>query len=168
MEIMSIVEKIDLREVLVGHYKTFGNERGDEKWIDYLLFWGLPVLLSFAYFVGMRWFDVKCLPESYWNMSTLVSSIFIPMILTLLTCLYSSREKYTGNAKIVLRQLCENSSYCVLLSMSVMIVALIVGIFDANRNPYANMVFVCISTHFLLTIMMVMKRFYDLIAVTPF
>lgn len=157
--------KINLLGVVCGHYSSFGNENGNGKWKDYVLFCVIPLLIGTGYWCGLKWRGLSVIPCSCWMSAVSANAILVPLILTLLTCLYSSRDKYSGNARVLLKYLCENSAYCVLVALSVMLYAVGVEIFDARTNFVVNAVFVSMGVHFMLTLLMVMKRFHNLFVI---
>lgn len=165
---MRLFSKINMFDVIVGHYGSFGNERGEGRFWDYLLFCVFPLLIGFLYFYASGRWDtgsIKLLPikEDCWHATITINAIFIPLVLTLLTALYSVKDRFWGNSQLLFRQLCENSAYLVLVSMAIILGVICLEILNLLLdNKYTSAVFIGIFVHQVLTVLMILKRFHRL------
>ena len=158
--------KINPYKIVIGHWKTFGNPNGKGKWGDTVVFYGIPMVCGFAYFILCTLYpnQIRCVSENCWNSAMTVNSIFIPLVMTLMIGLYgiSTSVSQKPQAGKLLRHLYCNASYLVLfsvLSLASIIAFIVVGCIE---TCWAAGLFVFAGMHSLLTILMILKRFHVL------
>lgn len=167
------MSKINVWPIIVNHVRTLRDHSTRKLSIaDLLLFFGLPLALSL---VGLRlkWnFSVNAL-----NALLAAFSIFAGLLLNLLILVYTfSTDSIQPNALAKLksefiRQLHDNIAFSVLVSVSVVVVTL-VGIMRVKADGAINSdrveiiitsVLVFLTTHFVLTLLMVLKRIHAML-----
>jgi len=168
------MSKINVWPIIVNHVRTLRDHSTRKLSIgDMLLFFGLPLALSL---VGLRFkwnFSVNAL-----NALLAAFSIFAGLLLNLLILVYTfSTDSVQPNALAKLktefiRQLHDNISFSVLISVSVVVVALFAvmrvkadGTINSDRIEIGlTAVLVYLTAHFILTLLMILKRIHALLS----
>lgn len=165
--------KINVASIVRDHFDTLYDNRSNRASLfDFALFYGLPVIAAGAsYYVELR---LK--PEAY-NISITFFGIFIALILNIQVAMFSifqrkwevPADKRVANSmadtladrKKLLIELNANLSYLILVCCVALVLSLLSFIksFDNGIIP-AVMVF--LYGHFLLTLLMVVKRAHAL------
>ncbi|MDU4299948.1 MAG: hypothetical protein E7I45_03100 [Eikenella corrodens] len=171
--------KIDIRIIISNHLKTLADTNGKVVHSDYFIFFGLPsaIAIFFAY-------------KSYVLNSNVVSTlinfgaIFSALLISVLIMVYDQYQKLCHSRitnediasindierrKTIIQQMYHNISYCILLSIILVVCALL---YQAVEPSYSLSRYVLmplnvfITGNLLLTILMVLKRTYLLITTT--
>jgi hypothetical protein len=150
----------------MDHIRTFLKTDGEHIDVgDFLLFFGLPLVSSLALvFTGRR------LTEQTTSLLLTAFSIFAGLLLNLLVLVHSLIRRYRSedkfkDARRLLRELYANMSYGVLVCI-VGILPLVVADGGSGytwKAIIAGTVFF-ISLHFLLTLLMILKRVHVLLS----
>lgn len=165
--------KANVFHILLAHLSTMKVD-GDNRYHrpDILLFFLIPVLVSiFVWSIG------GSLDREAFNVSISVFAIFSALLLNVQIALFSiyQREWRTKNDSIIddiqkdkvkirrelLGELNTNISYLIVIAVFSVTVFLIFFV-SATLDPIETPVAVCIYTHFLLTLLMVIKRAHAL------
>ena len=134
---LELFSKINIRRIVAGNYSTYGDEYGRGKWMDVLLFLVMPGLFGVAYYYGVTRWTLKLLGACSWSAACSVSAIFIPLVLTMLTCLLASKDKHKNRSLALLKNLCTNCSYCVVVALLLLLYVGVVYIFDWSKDVRA-------------------------------
>lgn len=149
--------KINPCRIIQDHWGTFGNRDGDGKCNDFVVFYLCPLVAALA----LAWFcsGIKIGDSCRTNAIT-VHSIFIPLAFTLMASLYGLQERMRMK-KIhrLLEHLYYNSAYCILVSVFCLAGLFVVEVTSQGDTRWFAAVFVGVSLHILLTVLMVIKRF---------
>lgn len=158
-----IPPKINTVRMLSDHLATFGDVDGRHKFRDYFTFYIMPTLVAVAYFIVAKAGWIKCIHSDCWGAALTVCSIFIPLSMTMLISLRSLRKELandTDRARKLARQLSFNSGYETAVATVFLLYILLVYAVDMKCNLYCSAVYVFVFCHLILTLMMIVKRFY--------
>ncbi|MQW00712.1 hypothetical protein GHK46_26355 [Sinorhizobium medicae] len=162
------MQKINVSSIVAAHTNTLRDDKGHLQFLDVATFFVLPVLLG-----GLM--AVMCwqVPEKALELSISVFSIFAALLLSVQVALYSvslreiaepedQRKKKDFEdrqklRKILIKELNDNVSYLILLSVVTVTVTLAL-FFTASPRIWGSAIAVALYSHFLLTILMVIKR----------
>lgn len=144
--------------IVVAHWRTFGDENGERKFFDVLIFYLLPIMTCAIYWYR-GW---RPLPTSIWNGGLTVAAIFIPLIFTVVaTLLASTRDFEEGSLeRKLLRQLVDNSAYVILVLVLFVGLIFICDWYYSEGSPrkIGCAVFLGFVGHIALTTLMVLRR----------
>ncbi len=162
------MQKINFATIIKSHINTLRDESGNFQWCDVGTFYALPVILGLVARV-MCW----QVPEKALELSISVFSIFAALLLSVQVALYSvslrsisqpddpkkmkdyeQRQKYR---KLMIKELNDNVSYLILLSVVTVTITLAL-FFSSSPRYYGSALAITFYLHFLLTILMVIKR----------
>jgi len=168
--------KIDVSGIVIEHIKTLRNASSQKlSPIDVFLFYGLPVLLG-----GMAfWFGVFVVSRDIYNISVTFFGIFIALFINIQVAVFGvfqrqwrvsddpriaelQQEKLLQRRDL-LAEINSNISYLIVVSCMALVVFLILFVLDAKGNILGAMS-AMIYFHFLLTLLMVVKRAHALFA----
>lgn len=155
--------KINMGRIVTDHLSTFGDIDGRHKCGDYFTFYIMPALVAAAYFFAAKEEWIKCIHRDCWGAALTVCSIFIPLSMTMLISLRSLRKelaKDTDRVKKLVRQLSFNSGYEIVVATIFLLFILLVYAVDMKCNLYCSTVYVIMFCHLILTLMLIVKRFY--------
>lgn len=162
------MQKINIMSVLAAHLDTFREDSGKLLKIDMFVFYVIPLAVA-CVLVFFKW----QVPEKALELSISVFSIFAALLLSVQVALYSvslrdisppddnkklkSFEELKKIRKTLIRELNNNISYLILLSVFTVTVTLLLFFMSAPRL-YGSAIAVALYTHFFLTLIMVIKR----------
>jgi hypothetical protein len=176
-----MIDKINFSKIVCSHFSCLKDSADRVSFGDYALFIGLPLLLSLI----LNYLDLELTPD-FTNILVTSSSIFAGLLLNLLMLLYSlivrfqdKKSEYdasnlAGSDPVkdekdrirynVLKETFHNVSFCVLISVIVVILCLLHNI----HMMYLKFL-ISYSVYFLvplmiLTILMILKRVHSLIS----
>lgn len=163
------MNKINILSIIVCHIKTLRD--GDSEKIsasDFIVFYALPAAVIFL----LIFFKIE-IPEKAMELSISIFSIFAALLLSVQVAIYSvslreisapddqkKKGEYENRLKFrkrIIKELNDNVSYLILLS----VVAVTVTLLSFVACPYkaiVNAIATAIYIHFFLTIIMVVKR----------
>ena len=162
------MQKINVTAVIKWHLNTLRDDKGKLIWADMATFYGAPVVLGAGFYV-LNW----RVPRDAIELSVTVFSIFAALLLSVQVALYSvslrplsppddpkKAKAFQAVATIrttVIRELNDNIAYLILLS--VIWISVLLGLFLLNCLGRGASAFVfAMFVHFLLTLLMVVKR----------
>jgi len=171
--------KIDIRIIISNHLKTLVDTNDEMVRSDYFIFFGLPFFLA-IFFVYKNYILNSNV------VSTLVNfgAIFSALLISVLIMVYDQYQKLCHaqienedmasikdieRRKIIIQQMYHNISYCILLSIILVVCALLYQALEPSYSlsRYVLMPLnVFVTGNLLLTILMVLKRTYLLITTT--
>jgi hypothetical protein len=168
------MDKINIFPIVSRHIDTLvDHSTGRRSLSDIFLFFGFPLLVSSAGFYYKWGLSVDAM-----NAVLASFAIFAGLLLNLLILVYTfSSETNHPNAlaKVrvsVIRQLHDNIAYSVLISMTVVVLALIavarIKISDSvigvpRTGPYMTSALVYLTINFVLTLLMILKRIHGML-----
>ncbi len=161
----SIFDKINIMQVIIGHARTFGyRSRIIAVVEDVVLFIGLPVMLCVGYGFLQGYGYIKGIPTECWNIAVTITSIFTPLTLSVLTSLYSMKEKLSPNPRAIklLQEIVYNICYAIVVSLFLLIIAVCVKALAVESSVWGSGAFVALFSHLMLTLLMIIKRFMAL------
>jgi fatty acid desaturase len=165
-----VLDKIDVRKIIAGHVETFRDYATKERSrSDLILFLGTPLVVMAA---ALWWhFDFSV---SVVNSLLSAFSIFAGLLFNLLVMVLSFLQAGRGNnserqlsiRREVLRQITANLSFSILTSLAIIILAIVALALVPKGEDYiprwGTAVILVGSVNFGLTLLMVLKRMYDL------
>lgn len=159
---LGVVSKINPLVILRRHFGTFGDAERNGKWMDVVLFYILPVCVGLFVWQSGRRFDVGRCADAAVN----VLAIFIPLafsvLVELMSMMKSDAAKDGSPVKTLAGDLYWNVSYGILAATVALCALLAVDFLGIARgNAFAG-AFAAAALHFLLTALMVCKRFAKL------
>ena len=157
-----VISKITPWVILRGHFRSFGDAEGRGQWKDVALFYLLPAAAGAAVWWSGRTFDVgKCA-----DVAVNVLAIFVPLAFSVLVELFGMKDRDAVRANPLLgrlaRQLYWNVAYGIFAAMAALCALVAMDFLDIEKGKVAEGAFVAVALHFLLTALMVCKRFAKL------
>lgn len=165
------MDKINVLSIIARHVDTLRDySTGDRSWPDLGLFFGLPLILAGLGFY-LRW----GLAMDALNALLAAFAIFAGLLLNLLILVYtfsSDTPHPTALAKVrstVIRELHDNIAYSVFISLIVVVLCLVaVARLDMSETHsvavhtgrYLTAAFMYLTTNFVLTLLMILKRIH--------
>jgi hypothetical protein len=164
------VNKINILGIILAHFDTLRDSRGARHWPDFILFLGLPLVVSVVclYFGWALYVDAL-------NAMLAAFAIFAGLLLNLLILVYTfspGGELYPGAVAkaraIFVRHLHSNLAFAVLLSVLIAVIALVAVAYlrmhdtgaTAHTGPIVTFGLIFLTTNFVLTLLMVLKRIH--------
>lgn len=162
------MHKINFLTIISSHIKTLRDDNDHTQWDDVAVFYGFPLCVGIIA-IFMCW----QVPEKALELSISVFSIFAALLLSVQVALYSvslrtiaepddpkklkdyERRKKERNSMI--KELNDNVSYLILLSVVILTFTLYLFFLPSPRY-YGSAISITFYIHFLLTILMVVKR----------
>jgi hypothetical protein len=159
--------KIDVFMIIRDHLSTLkDNHTKKTSWTDFLLFFGLPLVLS----VGVVSAGVV-LDKDLVNLLIAIFSIFVGLLFNLLLLIFDIAEKQSSNSafngnqkkfKNILREIYVNISFAILVS--VISIAALLLFFLRIKVEFVSFLGYSLFLIFLLTLLMILKRIYKLLS----
>lgn len=180
--------KIDVRNIIKGHLKTFVDNSGRINKIDVFTFYIIPIIIAI---IGI-WFNFK-LADNFTSLLINFGSIFTALLLSVLMLIYEQENKLDDKKSLleqqnlpnnipffdikkkILHELYDNICYCVIGSTFIVVVASVSSTicikpipfgtlfeFDLNRSFFAPLC-VFMALNIILTIFMIVKRMHALL-----
>ena len=162
------MQKINVWSIAASHLNTLRGDSGKLSIWDVFTFYGIPVLLG-----GMIALFQWEVPEKAIELSISVFSIFAALLLSVQVALYGvslrpieepadlkKRKRFEvlkEQRRTLMRELNDNISYLILLSVITVSITLIIFFFECPR-VWGGCVAVVLYSHFFLTLLMVIKR----------
>ena len=161
--------KINFWIIVSDHLRTLRDaRRGSVSYPDIIIFFAIPSILAFiAFSVGLS------LAEDYWSLSITFFGIFIALLLNMQVAVFGIHQKgTTRKTAFEINEAAENEerrkrkliaelnaslSYLTLVSTFSLIVSFCAFIWKTNHGIFVS-VSIFFSTHFALTLLMVLKR----------
>lgn len=156
---LGVLSKINPWSILCGHFGTFGDAEGRGKWKDVVLFYMAPAAVGALVWRSDRSFDIgKCA-----GAAVTVLAIFVPLAFSVLVELFGMMDRESVKSKPALKQLTVqlywNVSYGIFAAMVALCVLATKDFLRVGNGKVAEGVFAATAMHFLLTALMVGKRF---------
>jgi hypothetical protein len=165
-----MLDKIDVRKIVSGHFETFRDYATHERSrSDLMLFIGMPFVVAVAAFWWRLSFSISVV-----NSLLTAFSIFAGLLFNLLVMVLSFLQAGPGNRskrqlsirRELLRQITANLSFSILISIAIIVVAILALAIakpsDAYIPRWSSAIVLIGSINFGLTLLMVLKRMYDL------
>ena len=85
-------------------------------------------------------------------------------MLMALISLYSMKDRFAGDKISVnlLGQVAANTFYCILLSVCAIVLSFVINLGQWYGRPFTAAIFITWGIHCVLTVLMLLKRFFDL------
>lgn len=164
------MRKLNIFIIVWDHLKTLRDERrGNISIPDVLIFFGLPLLMSIAYYL----FPIFSIPKDIIGSLIAIFSIFSALLFSAQIALYSLAPKPPDNAdddiinqqrlkrfnrqRSFFKDVNANTSYLILLSCLALVAFLIIKISDLSEE-LKGAILILLVTHFFLTLLMLIKR----------
>ncbi|MBQ6925554.1 MAG: hypothetical protein IJQ73_13015 [Kiritimatiellae bacterium] len=156
---LGVLSKINPWTILLGHFGTFGDAEGRGRWKDAVLFYLVPAVGGALVWRADKSFNIaKCA-----DAAVTVLAIFIPLAFSVLVELFAlmDREKVRGNPRLekLARHLYWNVSYGIFAATVALCALAAKDFLGVGNGKIVEGVFVAVALHFLLTALMVGKRF---------
>jgi hypothetical protein len=165
--------KIDVTPVVTEHYATLVRESAGKRangtrprsWTDLVTFWGLPCLVVAL----VEW---RAMTFATDTVSAVITSLSIlaGLLFNLLVLLYQGTEAEKSPATALRRrvkyEIFINIAYAIIVALVALVPWLVVINKPTEASTAAHVsraLAVWLSTHFTLTLMMVLKRMYNLL-----
>lgn len=165
--------KVDIRPIIRDHFASIERGNGNKRpYFDYLIFFGLPIAMGILAFYQ----KVELGRDSY-NASITFFGIFIALLLNIQMAMFSIYQRKTDipedDVMVIVhseqvelrRQLLEelnsNASYLILVCCVALVMCLSSYVFEIEWVLMSSVTIV-IYSHFLLTMLMVVKRTHAL------
>lgn len=171
-------KKIDIRDIIKNHIKTlYDYSTSKISIIDISVFFILPLLLSvllvFLFYYKNTEIDFIKKLDTTINTTVTVYSIFTGLLLNLLVLVFDikSRTTLTSKTKAILKETFHNISYSIVISIFALIIALFLKIsiteicYGISISHLLLGVLFYLSINFGLTLLMILKRVYNLLSV---
>ena len=156
---LGVLSKINPWTILCGHFKTFGDAEGRGTWKDVFLFYLAPVACGAFVWRMDKSFNVAKCADAAIN----VLAIFIPLAFSVLVELFAMMDRIsdqdTSNLKKLAQHLYWNVSYGIFAATMALCALTIRDFLNIENCKIVEGVFVATAMHFLLTALMVGKRF---------
>lgn len=164
-----MVNKLSFEKIIRAHFATMRNNRTNKLSVgDLFLFFGLPL------FVSALFLNSYTLNKDILNSIITSASIFAGLLLNLLVLIYSLTEKYRQNAsgnwevkKVVLEQTFSNISFCILISVLLVIACMLGFRTDDEIKPpisitkdIADFLIYYLTAALVLHLLMILKRIH--------
>lgn len=162
------MQKINFATIITSHVKTLRGDNEKYQWSDFATFYAIPIGVG-VIAILMCW----QVPEKALELSISVFSIFAALLLSVQVALYSvslrdiakpddpkkskDYEKRQKDRKLMIKELNDNVSYLILLSVVTVTITLTLFFSEAPRY-FGSAIAIAFYLHFLLTILMVIKR----------
>lgn len=161
-----MIEKIDIRQIVIDHCSTFVSSDMSRRSLDYFLFFIVPLMVSLI----MLWFDVYIDEEAVGVLITAMA-IFAGLLFNLILLVHSiivrvPDEPPNARKRVLLRHLYANISYAILVAILCILPLLAVVLGDAveEHTGWISMFEYFLLTNFFLTLFMILKRIHVLLA----
>ncbi len=156
---LGVLSKINPWSILCGHFGTFGDAEGRGRWKDVILFYIVPAAVGALVWRSDRPFDIeKCA-----GVAVNVLAIFVPLAFSVLVELFGMMDRESVKSKPALKLLAMhlywNVSYGIFAAMVSLCALVTKDFLRVGNGKVAEGVFVATAMHFLLTALMVGKRF---------
>ena len=164
------IDKINVSKIIKNHVSTLRNvDSVSLSRYDCVLFFGVPFLLSILATI----FNIK-LNKDLIGVLINVFAIFAGLLFNLLVLIYdviskqpsvnNSSSKYIKNKFILLKEIYYNVSFGIFLSLFV-VIALAASIISLDKlNTFFSFIIFGLSTLFILTLLMILKRIHNLLS----
>lgn len=160
--------KINVSKILTDHFGTFRHTSGKVKIRDYLLFIGVPVIIT-AILIKFG----ATLERGILGVFLTCYSIFIALLLNLLLLIYDIMHKVNNNIakdpkrqlkKKFIKEVYSNVSFSILLSIILIIVLVLGYIENLLVQCIVSAIIYFLSAMFILSLFMILKRVYILLS----
>lgn len=164
--------KINVSDIILGHFRTLRNANGKLSFIDIVTFILIPVFIGiFAFFYQLN------LSKDIVSLLVNFGAIFTALLLSVLVLVYDQEIKITTSnsndssalfqvRKKLLRQLYYNVSFSVVCAIALVTLCLILALFDEKLSLVEQIVtslIIAIVASILLNVLMVVKRMHVLL-----
>lgn len=166
--------KIDPTRVIIDHIRTLRNDNsGKISFVDIFLFFILPLATGALAFIFLN------LRAEIYNAGLAFYGIFIGLLINVQVAMFSifqrkwavlkdkrsdeARTEVLAQRNIILKESNANISYLILISCVAAFVSLILYVFQVECG-WGPAISVLITSHFFLTLLMVVKRLHALFA----
>lgn len=164
-----MVNKLSFEKIIKAHFATMrDNSKNQVSYSDIFIFFGLPIM------AGALLFNSYTLNKDILNSIVTSASIFAGLLLNLLVLIYSLTEKFRQNSggnwsakQKVLEQTFSNISFCILISVLLVIVCMLGFRTDDELKEVvtiakniSDFIIYCLTTALVLHLLMVLKRIH--------
>ena len=168
-----ILNKIDIRPILRGHFSTLRNNAYLSPklfWQDGLVFFATPAALAVCVLMIGFHFRVDAV-NGFLNVFSVLTGLLLNLLVLVLS-MSTTKAPIQADPRMRSRlvgEIFSNVCFSVLVSISVVCVALFALSYmrsnpGATTGPIATFFLVALTTNFVLTLLMVLKRMYILIS----
>lgn len=164
------LNKIDVRPILRGHMATLRDNAFESPSLaDLALFFGLPALLGLSIVVAGFRFRVDAI-NGFLNVFAILTGLLLNLLVLVLAIAAGKTPQnvdYRKRARLI-REIFSNICFSVLNSTIVVCVALVALSYmrsnsGATAGPVATFLLCSLTSNFVLTLFMVLKRMYILL-----
>jgi len=165
--------KISVSSIIAGHMRSIKDASANRTPLeDYAVFFVLPIAIGLAAFYK----DIKLDRDSF-NVSITFFGIFIALLLNIQVAMFGIYQKkwedpedeiligiHRNNVEVrrkLLEELNCNTSYLILVCGLAIVMSLI-SFVDKSANGWVSAIIILIYSHFLVTLLMVVKRAHAL------
>lgn len=153
-------DKLNVGKIMKDHWATFGDVEGNGKFYDWFSFYLLPLMGTIFYSIMLFLHKRIDIPADGWCSVITVTSILIPLMLAMIASLVGIIKKDNERFYRLVKELISNSSYGILVAVFLLGVALVAIVIGEGRAYWLSSLFVFLTSHLLLTLLMIVKRFY--------
>lgn len=153
-----MLKKVNITSILSSHFDTLKNDNTKKAdFDDYFTFLFLPVLVA-----GLLIYFKLFLTDNAINILITTLSIIVGLLFNVIVIIFDivKRDNSKNIKNRVLEQLLSNISYTILISIIAIICTLITYFDYCWIKMGANFIVYFILTHYLMTVLMILKRMY--------
>jgi uncharacterized membrane protein len=170
MRVPDFVDKADVTPIIRAHLETMSSYRtGKASLPDYLFFFGLPVALGVGLVISKFGFRLDAV-NGFLNAFAILTGLMLNLLVLVFTISTTTGERPdTQLRKRILKQVFANVCFCILIAIGVAATALIAlsymrSVQFARTGPTATFFLASLTSNFILSLLMVIKRMYKLIS----
>lgn len=155
-----MLNKINVSKIITSHLGTLindnSNKAGLDDWFTFLI---LPLVVS-----GTLSYFCVTFSEQAINIIITTLSIIVGLLFNVIVIIFDiiKRDKSNGKRNKLVEQLLANISYTILISILSILVTFVTFIKNDCIEFLANSILFFLLTHFLVTVVMILKRLYYL------
>jgi len=168
MHLPEFLSKVDVTPIVRGHLDTLVNARtGKPTFAERMFFFGLPLILGLALCVLRFAFRLDAV-NGFLNSFAILTGLLLNL-LVLVFSLSATAERSQVVRRQILKEVFTNVCYCILLAIGVVSTALVdlgymKSVNGASTGPTSTFLLSALTMHFVISLLMVMKRMFKLIS----
>jgi energy-coupling factor transporter transmembrane protein EcfT len=155
-----LLRKVNITDIVVHHFKTLVNDSTKRPdFDDYLIFIIIPVIVA----GGLTYFKLFISENSVSIIITSLS-IIVGLLFNVIVIIFDiiKRDNSKKIKNKILEQLLSNISYTILISIALIIFTLFTYFDSCLIKKIANLLVYFTLTHYLMTVLMILKRMYTI------
>ncbi len=169
MRLPEFMRKIDVVPIIRGHFATLTNYReGGLSASDVTFFVGVPVALATVLLLIRFAFRIDAV-NGFLNAFAILTGLLLNLLVLVFSLSATAERSDASLRRRILKEVFTNVCYCILIAICVVATA-IVDVSYMRSIPYAvtgrisTFILSSLTTNFILTLLMIMKRMYKLIS----